>query len=136
MRTATKLSDGEEPADAEPDERADRQRDVQVEDLLDEPLIRVERRVEEDQREAGQKDQRGCDCVDSEAGELHTSCRRPSPRGDSRKRQSQPPRTSYRRRPAQPAIWPLRRMTDRLRRGGPATRRRPRSSPARAAGAE
>ena len=40
------------PRDDEADERDDRERHVQVEDLLDEALVGVERRVEEDQREA------------------------------------------------------------------------------------
>jgi hypothetical protein len=45
------VADRVHPRDDEADERDDPERDVEVEDLLDEPLVGVERRVEEHERE-------------------------------------------------------------------------------------
>ncbi len=50
------MGDRQEPPEHEPAQRHDRQRDVKVEDLLDEALIGVERSVEEHQRE-GERDE-------------------------------------------------------------------------------
>ena len=69
---ASQVADGVDSGDHEADQRADRQRHVQVEDLLDEALG-VERRVEEDQREAGREDRDRCRCLGSQARDVHRS---------------------------------------------------------------
>ena len=55
------VADREDAADDEAEQRDDRQRHVQVEDLLDEALVGVSRRVEEDQRKAGAEHRDGRD---------------------------------------------------------------------------
>jgi hypothetical protein len=48
---SSQVPDGEQAAEDEPAQRDDRERNVDVEDLLHEALVGVQRRVEEDQRE-------------------------------------------------------------------------------------
>ena len=56
---AAQMADRVDAADDEPAERDDRERHVQVEDLLDEALIGLVRRVEEHEREARSDEQGG-----------------------------------------------------------------------------
>ncbi len=59
------VPDRVESGDHEADQRADRDRHVDVEDLLDEALVRVVRRVEEDHREGRAEDDDGGESQDS-----------------------------------------------------------------------
>ena len=84
---AAQVADRVDPGDHEAGERADRERHVQVEDLLDEALG-VERRVEEDQREAGREDRDRCRCLGSQARDLMFIGRRAMPPDQSSSRKS------------------------------------------------
>ena len=67
------VGDREDAADDEADQRHDRQRHVQVEDLLDEALVGVERGVEEDQRKRQGEHRHGGDREWSESFAVHAS---------------------------------------------------------------
>ncbi len=90
------------PPTTKPTSGDDRQRHVQVEDLLDEALVGVERRVEEDQRERQREHRHGGDregssvlCRTCFAGGVD-AWRPVSPRGGSRRPRSRPGRRSDR----------------------------------------
>ena len=65
------VADRVEGRDDEADQRADRDRHVDVEDLLDEALVRVVWRVEEDHRERRAENDDGGESHDSEGGHRH-----------------------------------------------------------------
>ena len=65
------MADREHPAEDEPAQRHDRQRHVDVEDLLDEALIGVERRVEEHERERDRDRGDCCKCEAAKTAAVH-----------------------------------------------------------------
>ena len=72
---AAQVLNRKDAAEDEAPERDDRQRNMDVEDLLRETLISFDRRVEEGQPDCGRQHDRGCNRVAGEASSVEALCR-------------------------------------------------------------